>query len=404
MARPHVRLVDIRELSQAAKELKRVGANGRSWEIMAPKAIFKVLKVSDLPFPAATVIKQEMLALGADAAVARGVITARVKRSDVLIMGTVGQLERLAHKIAAQPFGLDRLSTEIQRVIADLRSPHQRQLHCRGKVLSIGQRPLIMGVLNLTPDSFSDGGQFNALERAIPRAHEMVAQGADIIDVGGESTRPGAQPIPLDEELRRVIPVVERLSAELKVPISVDTYKAEVADRALKAGVHIVNDISALRFDQRMSKVVAENKAALVLMHMKGTPRNMQRNPRYDDVMQEIIQFLAQQLQKAEEAGISRSRLIVDPGIGFGKRVQDNLTILNRLGELHTLGVPVLVGVSRKSFIGKVLDLPVEDRLEGSAAATALAVTRGAHMLRVHDVKEMNRVVQMAHAISVAMG
>lgn len=261
-----------------------------------------------------------------------------------------------------------------------------------------------MGVLNLTPDSFSDGGQFNALERAIPRAHEMVAQGADIIDVGGESTRPGAQPIPLDEELRRVIPVVERLSAELKVPISVDTYKAEVADRALKAGVHIVNDISALRFDQRMSQVVAENKAALVLMHMKGTPRNMQRNPRYDDVMQEIIQFLAQQLQKAEEAGISRSRLIVDPGIGFGKRVQDNLTILNRLGELHTLGVPVLVGVSRKSFIGKVLDLPVEDRLEGSAAATALAVTRGAHMLRVHDVKEMNRVVQMAHAISVAMG
>ncbi|MCK4272931.1 dihydropteroate synthase, partial [bacterium] len=227
---------------------------------------------------------------------------------------------------------------------------------------------------------------------------------ADIIDVGGESTRPGSQPVSLKEELRRVLPVVEKLCAELKVPVSVDTYKAEVAERALKAGAHIINDISALTFDRRMAEVVAESGAALVLMHIKGTPRNMQRNPRYDDVMAEIFHFLARRVQKAEEAGIARDRLVVDPGIGFGKRVEDNLVILNRLGELHALGLPVLVGVSRKSFIGKVLDLPVDDRLEGSAAAVTLAVAGGAHILRVHDVGAMSRVARMAHAICGTLG
>ena len=404
MAPPQVRVLDIRELSQVARELKRVGADGRSWDILAPKAVFKVVKVSDLPFPAATILKQEMLSVGADVAVARGVVTARARRSDVLIMGTISQLEQLADKISAQPFGLGQLSTEIRRIIAGMVIPQQHRLRCRGLALPLSQRPHIMGVLNLTPDSFSNGGQFNIPQRAIPRAHEMVAQGADIIDVGGESTRPGSQPVSLEEELRRVLPVVEKLCAELKVPVSVDTYKAEVAERALKAGAHIINDISALTFDRRMAEVVAESGAALVLMHIKGTPRNMQRNPRYDDVMAEIFQFLARRVQKAEEAGIARDRLVVDPGIGFGKRVEDNLVILNRLGELHVLGLPVLVSVSRKSFIGKVLDLPVDDRLEGSAAAVTLAVAGGAHILRVHDVGAMSRVARMAHAICGTLG
>jgi dihydropteroate synthase len=399
-----VRVLDIRELSQATKELKRVGADARSWNIMAPKVIFKVIKVSDLPFPAAAILKQEMLSLGADAAVARGVITAKAKRSDVLIMGTLAQLERLAEKISAQPFGLAGISAEIQRILARLRADHQHQLDCRGILLPLSQRPHIMGVLNLTPDSFSDGGQFNTSEQAIPRAHEMAAQGADIIDVGGESSRPGARPVPLEEEIRRVLPVVERLRDELKIPISVDTRKAEVARRALKAGAHMVNDISALVFDRQMAEVVAKGEAALVLMHMKGTPRSMQRDPRYDDVMAEVFQFLSRQMQKAIRAGISINRLVVDPGIGFGKRVEDNLVILNRLAELHSLGLPVMVGVSRKSFIGKVLGLPVGDRLAGSAAATALAVARGAHILRVHDVNEMSRVIRVAQAISMTTG
>lgn len=261
-----------------------------------------------------------------------------------------------------------------------------------------------MGVLNVTPDSFSDGGQYEALERAVPRAHQMMEQGADLIDVGGESTRPGAHRVPLREELRRVIPVVERLCSQLKVPISVDTYKAEVARQALRAGAHMINDISALRFDRRLAQAVADSGAALILMHMKGSPRSMQRAPGYDDVMAEVFAFLAGQVRRAEGAGISRERLVVDPGIGFGKRVQDNLAILNRLGELHSLGLPLLVGVSRKSFIGKVLDLPVEDRLEGTSAAVAMAVAKGAHIVRVHDVKQMVRVARMTQAICQTWG
>jgi dihydropteroate synthase len=399
-----VRVLDIRELSQAAEELRRVGADPRSWDIMAPKAVFKVIKVTDLPLPAAIILKQEMLSLGADAAVAREVITAKIKSSDVLLLGTVSQLERLADKITAQPFGLGRLSTELRRILSQLTWPRRYDLNCRGRILHLGQRPHIMGVLNLTPDSFSDGGQYNTLDRAVHRAHEMVAQGADIIDVGGESTRPGAEPISLDEELHRVLPVVERLCAELKVPISVDTYKADVAERAVEIGAHMINDISALTFDERMPGVVAKSGTALVLMHMKGTPRNMQHSPQYDDVMAEISRFLRRQAQAAEAAGISGDRLAVDPGIGFGKRAVDNLVILNRLDEFHALGFPVLVGVSRKSFIGQVLDLPVDDRLEGTAAAVALSVARGAHILRVHDVEAMDRVVRVAQAICRAVG
>jgi len=400
MAPPQVRLLDVRELSQAIAEIKRVGADVSSWEIMAPKAIFRVIKISSLSFPAANILKQEMLSLGAEAAVARGVVTAHTKRSDVLLMGTVAQLERLTQKIQSQPFGLSQISAELRRLLTDGKIPIRHRLRCRNRILSLGRRPYIMGVLNVTPDSFSDGGQFDALERAVPRAHQMVAQGADIIDVGGESTRPGARRVPLQEELRRVIPVVERLCSRLKVPISVDTYKAEVARQALRAGAHIINDISALRFDRQLAKAVAESGAALILMHMKGAPRSMQRAPHYDDVMAEIFAFLARQAHRADQAGISRDRLVIDPGIGFGKRVPDNLVILNRLGELHSLGLPLLVGVSRKSFIGKVLDLPVEDRLEGTAAAVAMAVAKGAHIVRVHDVKQMVRVARITQAIS----
>jgi dihydropteroate synthase len=404
MSQPVVRFVHLPDLPQAVAEFKRVDADVRSWEIMAPKAIFKVVKISDLSSPAANILKQEMLSLGAEAAVARGVITARSKRSAVLLMGTVAQLERLTQKIRSQPFGLNPVSEELLRLLSDERVPVRRPLRCRNLILPLGRRPYVMGVLNVTPDSFSDGGQYDALERAVPRAHQMVEQGADIIDVGGESTRPGARRVPLREELRRVIPVVERLCSHLKVPISVDTYKAEVARQALRAGAHMINDISALRFDRRLAQTVADSGAALILMHMKGSPRSMQRAPGYDDVMAEVFAFLAGQVRRAEGAGISRERLVVDPGIGFGKRVEDNLAILNRLGELLSLGLPLLVGVSRKSFIGKVLDLPVEDRLEGTSAAVAMAVARGAHIVRVHDVKQMVRVARMTQAISQTWG
>ena len=270
-----------------------------------------------------------------------------------------------------------------------------------GRRLSL-DRALIMGVLNVTPDSFSDGGLYLRTEDAVRRAEEMAQEGADIIDIGGESSRPGAEPVPLEEELRRVIPVVREVARRLPVPISVDTYKAEVARRALEEGASIVNDISALRFDPDMADVVAEREAPVVLMHMKGTPRDMQRNPYYEDVLGEVEGFLRERKEAAVGMGIPEENIILDPGIGFGKRVQDNLQLLKNLDRLVALGSPVLVGTSRKSFIGAVLDLPVEERLEGTLATLVLAVAKGAKILRVHDVKPAVRAVRMAEAILTA--
>jgi len=260
-------------------------------------------------------------------------------------------------------------------------------------------RALIMGVLNVTPDSFSDGGLYLRTEDAVRRAEEMAQEGADIVDIGGESSRPGAEPVPLEEELRRVIPVVREVARRLSVPISVDTYKAEVARRALEEGASIVNDISALRFDPNMAEVVARRRAPVVLMHMKGTPRDMQRNPYYEDVLGEVEGFLKERKEAAVGMGIPEENIILDPGIGFGKRVQDNLQLLKNLDRLVALGSPVLVGTSRKSFIGAVLDLPVEERLEGTLATLVLAVAKGAKILRVHDVRPAVRVVRMAEAV-----
>ena len=266
---------------------------------------------------------------------------------------------------------------------------HWRELNPDGRVL-------IMGILNVTPDSFSDGGRFLSPDAAVERALAMEKEGADIIDVGGESARPGADPVPVEEELRRVLPVLERLRGKLRIPISIDTTKAEVAEAALRAGASIVNDISALRFDPAMAPLVAKFGAGLVLMHMLGTPKTMQQAPYYEDVVTEVRDFLAERAQYAQSQGIPREAIAVDPGIGFGKTVEHNLELLRRLPELVELGFPVLVGPSRKSFIGAILGLGVEERLEGTLAACAVAVVRGADILRVHDVKEVRRAADLA--------
>jgi dihydropteroate synthase len=256
-----------------------------------------------------------------------------------------------------------------------------------------------MGILNVTPDSFSDGGKYFNLKDAVKQAVRMAEEGADIIDVGGESTRPGAEPVPIKEELGRVIPVIKELVKELDLPISIDTYKSEVAKKALDQGANMINDISALRFDPDMRKVASEYDVPVVLMHIKGTPRNMQKNPFYTDVIQEISDYLNESIEIARKAGIAEDKIIIDPGIGFGKRVKDNLDILKNLRELTYLGKPILIGISRKSFIGKLLDLPLAQRLEGSLSASVLAIANGANILRVHDVKENKRAAQIADAI-----
>jgi len=280
-----------------------------------------------------------------------------------------------------------------------LKARREFVLDCRGRKLELGRRTAVMGVLNVTPDSFSDGGVFFDPSRAVERAVEMVEEGADIIDVGGESTRPGADPVPLEEELRRVLPVIEALVDKIEVPISVDTYKSQVAKRALEAGASIVNDISGLHYDPELAEVAAEYGAAVVLMHIKGTSKTMQQNPQYQDLMGEITAYLDEGIRRAESAGVPPERIVVDPGIGFGKLLEHNLAIFRNLDELAALGKPILVGPSRKRFIGEVLGVDVGERLFGTLAAVAASVLNGAHIVRVHDVRPSRHVVDIVDAI-----
>jgi dihydropteroate synthase len=256
-----------------------------------------------------------------------------------------------------------------------------------------------MGILNITPDSFSDGGKFFDLEKAVLRGKEMEKEGADIIDIGGESTRPGSDPISLEEELKRVIPVIESLSKEVSIPISIDTYKSEVAFEALRAGAEMVNDISALRFDPKMKEVVAKFDVPIVLMHIKGTPKNMQQKPIYADLFGEIISYLDESIKMAVQSGVSEDKIIIDPGIGFGKKLEHNLKILKELDKFKVLEKPILVGVSRKSFIGQLTNAEVNDRLEGSLSALTVAILEGANIVRVHDVIESVRAAKVVDAI-----
>lgn len=268
----------------------------------------------------------------------------------------------------------------------------------RGRRLVL-DRPMVMGVLNVTPDSFSDGGRYLDSGAAVKHALEMVEEGADLIDIGAESSRPGAEPVSEAEELHRLIPVVQEVCRHVSVPVSVDTTKAAVARAAIEAGAAVVNDISAGQADPAMTGVVAEAGAGLVLMHRQGTPQTMQRAPQYGSVVDDVRDFLRGRMQAAEQAGIAADQILLDPGIGFGKNLEHNLTLLAGLDAFQSLGRPILVGVSRKAFIGEVLGRRTDDRLMGTAAAVAAALLRGARMVRVHDVKAMQDVVRMIHAI-----
>ncbi len=272
-----------------------------------------------------------------------------------------------------------------------------RQLY-GSKIFDFYKRPYIMGILNTTPDSFSDGGRYVDPDGAVEYALAMIDEGADIVDIGGESTRPGSDRITENEEIDRVIPVIQGiLKYNKNAVISIDTYKSEVAKEALTRGALIVNDVSALCFDENMASVVAKYNASVILMHMKGEPKTMQNNPSYKDVVNEIKSFLKKRIEFAQEHRISQ--IIIDPGIGFGKRVQDNLELLRSLRTFTELGCPVLIGPSRKSFIGKILNLPVDQRLEGSIAAAVIGIMNGASIVRVHDVAATKRAVQLSHAV-----
>lgn len=272
-------------------------------------------------------------------------------------------------------------------------------LQIKGRNFLLGQRTWIMGILNVTPDSFSDGGLYLNKNKAVKRGLELAEEGADIIDIGGESTRPGSNSISTEEELKRIIPVLSDLREKTDALISVDTTKSEVARAALDHGADIINDISALRFDPQMPPLAVNRDVPVVLMHMKGTPKTMQANPSYEDLLAEVKSFFKERLETAKTLGIKREKIIIDPGIGFGKRHNDNLLLINNLRALEEFERPIMIGISRKSFIGKILNLPVLERIEGTIASAVLSIIHGAHILRVHDVAPIKRAVLVAEAI-----
>lgn len=278
-------------------------------------------------------------------------------------------------------------------------TPRKRySLRMKSRPLELGRRTLTMGILNVTPDSFSDGGEFFAFHSAVNQAMDMIVAGADILDIGGESTKPDSEPVSLDTELERVLPIIETIRESSDIPISIDTTKAEVARQAIAAGADLINDVSSLRFDSTMADTAASLGVPLILMHMQGIPKTMQHNPTYASLFSEIIAFLEERIQYAVEHGVDRRQIIVDPGIGFGKTVEHNLLLVRNLELLQCLDRPILLGTSRKRYIGTVLDRPVVDREVGTAVAHSLGIAAGAHIIRVHDVPFQRQVVLMADA------
>lgn len=385
-----VKFID--NLDQARSEIMAVGSDPAGWQRMVPKAVHRIIKLSGVNPTQANIIKQEILARGGEAAVARGIVNHTVETTDVLIMATLKQYRTFIEKLKMQPFGLAQLADRIKEALDNLEGLKARRLNCRGRVLELGRRTLVMGILNATPDSFSDGGRYQDPAAALEHAQRMVEDGADIIDLGGISTRPGHTEVSEDEEMRRVLPVLEKLAPSIPVPISVDTWRAGVARQALEAGAHIINDQWALRGDPDLAAVVAQYQVPVMLMHNgQGT--------HYRDLMTEITAFLREGIETAVRAGLARENIMIDPGIGFAKTYEQNLEVLRRLKELTVLGCPILLGTSRKSVIARTLNLPVDQRVEGTGATVALGIACGADIVRVHDVKEMVRVARMSDAI-----
>ena len=392
-----VRLLVIKSPGDAERQLAEIHTDPFNIRNMAPKMVHRLLLLEGVTAREGGLLKQEMLSLGGDAALS-GIMTDGEVPGVVILMGTEKQLRRLCARLTEHPFGLPSLAAEIKRIL-DMDATPVLRWDIGKRVLDLSRRPCIMGVLNVTPDSFSDGSRYFTADKAVQRALEMEEEGADIVDIGGESTRPFARPVDDEEEIRRVIPVIERLAVRLKIPVSIDTYKSTVAEKALEAGAEIVNDISALTFDERMGDVVAAAGSGLVLMHTRARPSVMQKDTEYSSIISEISGVLRQSLASAEAVAISRERIVVDPGIGFGKSVAGNLEILRRLAEFRSIGCPILVGTSRKSFIGHVLGRDTGERIFGTAASMAIALANGASIFRVHDVKEMRDVLDMSMAL-----
>jgi dihydropteroate synthase len=409
MRRFNARILEYSDAEELKKELEKVKVDWEGLQVMLPKGFFRAVKLEGVNYEAAHILKQEMLRLGGEGAISAAVYFGAASPTDVILMGTLAQLEALINSLRQFPDDtLKAVAQEVEEALKNYQRENLKPMQIGKKTFVWGERTYIMGIINVTPDSFSGDGLAGNVEEAVAQAIRFVEEGADILDIGGESTRPGSQPISEEEELSRVMPVLRRLVKEVDVPISIDTYKARVAREAIEAGASMVNDVWGLRMDPDMAKVVAEYNVPVVVMHNRSHPKNAVQEARlggryvgveYQDLMADIVRELEYSIGLALDAGVDFEKIIVDPGIGFGKTVEQNLEILRRLGELKVLGRPILLGTSRKSVIGYVLNLPPNERVEGTAATVALGIAAGADIVRVHDVKAMARVAKMADAI-----
>jgi len=398
MGKHRARVLHTPDATAAAEEISRLGVKPPALQWMAAKAFVRAVRLEKVRGKAAALLKQECLAVGCDCAVAPEVAAFDDTPRAVILLGTPRQYERLLPRLAGQAFGLGEIGREVAETIERYEAAARPVWRCRGRDVPTDRHTVVMGIINVTDDSFSGDGLAGDVEAAVAQGLRFVEAGAEVLDIGAESTRPGSLPVPVEQELARVVPVVKALAEQVDVTLSVDTQKPQVARAALEAGAHIVNDVAGLRAEG-MAETVAEFGAGAVIMHMLGEPRTMQVAPHYDDLMTEIYDFLAERVEAAVEAGISEEAIALDPGFGFGKTVEHNLEMLRRLSELRSLGRPILIGTSRKSTIGKVLGKPEQERLMGTAATCALSVAAGAHLLRVHDVAEIAQVARMTDAI-----
>jgi dihydropteroate synthase len=353
------------------------------------------LKLEGVDTRAANLMKTSIESLGGALAMRKEAHEFTVRETDVVISGSRHTLRVLAARLKGEPFGLDGIAAEITSCIES----GARIMSWGNRTLDFTRKTYVMGILNCTPDSFYPASRSLTIKDALKAAREMVQAGVDIVDVGGESTRPGSDPVDAEEEVRRVIPVIQSLRAESDVMISVDTRKKDVAERALDAGADFINDISGLRHNEDLARLVARRRVPIVLMHMRGSPKTMQRAPSYKNTISEILRELQPSVAAAIGAGVDPSMIIIDPGVGFGKRIQDNLRIIKELASLKSLDFPILIGLSRKSFIGEILDRPVEKRLIGTITANTLAIINGANIIRVHDVSDAVEMVKIIESV-----
>ncbi len=384
--------------SSAAEIIKRIGVDDACVDHLDNKTRTHVFLLKDARIEQVNIIKQTALSVGCDAAIHRFVISGKMENSDAVLMCNESQLEKIGAKLANQPFSLSKVITQMLNIVRN-----ELNWTVRGKNIFKKRKFIIMGILNITPDSFYDGGKYTDPEKALRFAEQMIIDGADIIDIGGESTKPYSENIDIKEEMHRVIPIVKSIRKKFpNILISVDTNKSEIANAALHEGVDIINDISGFTFDKNMAKTLKTFDASAVLMHIKGIPKNMQENPEYDNLMIEITDFLNDSINAAINAGINENKIIVDPGIGFGKSIDDNFAIIENIDFLKTLKRPIMIGTSNKSFIGNALNENIENRLEGTIASNIVAYIKGVSVFRVHEVKEHIGALNIAERIKDA--